>query len=580
MATKIQPPEPPKFQNEAQMREYTQRLYRWLYEVYRRLDQQGLLNWAVIDTSDASIADLGVKDHNLLTSRDAASVHPHSSLDAVLQADDTSSSGAGGKHVTDALVKKYEDHRQASTNVHGIGTGSDVVGTATNQTLTNKTVDGDENTVRDLALTSMKTVLANANKVIRRDASGVAVDGNALPNSSEIVTLDATQQIENKTVSDLQIDLDGPARTPAEGLVYWDADAKTLAVKLSGPETVLQMGQELHVRVLNKTGADILNGQLVYVNGQHDNRPTVALAKADAAATAKITGMATETIEDNTTGYITVFGLVRGLDTSSYTAGDKIYLSAATAGAFTKTAPSFPNFVAFIGRVITSSATEGIVGVNPGVDHTNGVMVTTLGATGAKIGAIGTNYSEFEADGTLVAYGAATTFDDSQSAVNFMRVGGTPLTLDVLAGGIYQYRFDLTDEIHSQIQLNHRYKVGTDIDLHIHLVNKAAVGSTAYNVGIEVEYMWGGLDGVFGTPATLPTVNCSFKDAAALTHKVFELASLTPATGQGTISSYLLMRIKRVAGTTESLEGNNIFLLGVDVHVEQDTLGSRQEYVK
>ncbi len=517
---KLQPPEAPRLQNGEQTQEYVLRLYRWLYEVYRHLDRAGILDWDIIDKTGGSIGDIGTKDHNLLTSRDADSAHPHSSLSSVLQADDTSSDGSGSKHVTNALVKKYEDHRQASTNVHGIGTTSAVVGT---------------NTV---------------------------------------------QQIENKTVSDLQIDLDGPARTPAEGLVYWDTDAKTLAVKLSGPETVLQIGQELHVRVLNKTGADILNGQVVYVNGQHDNRPTVALAKADAAATAKITGMATETIEDNTTGYITVFGLVRGLDTSSYTAGDKIYLSAATAGAFTKTAPSFPNYVSFIGRVITSSATEGIIGVNPGVDFTNGVMVTTLGATGAKIGAIGTNYSEFEADGTLVAYGAATTFDDSQSAVNFMRVGGTALTLDVLAGGIYQYRFDLTDEIHSQIQLNHRYKVGTDIDLHIHLVNKAAVGSTAYNVGIEVEYMWGGLDGVFGTPATLSTVDCSFKDAAALTHKVFGLASLTPATGQGTISSYLLMRIKRVAGTTESLAGNNIFLLGVDVHVEQDTLGSRQESIK
>ena len=518
---KLQPPEAPRLQNGEQTQEYVLRLYRWLYEVYRHLDRAGILDWDIIDKTGGSIGDIGIKDHNLLTSRDADSAHPHSSLSSVLQADDTSSDGSGSKHVTNALVKKYEDHRQASTNVHGIGTTSAVVGT---------------NTV---------------------------------------------QQIENKTVSDLQIDLDGPARTPAEGLVYWDTVAKTLAVKLDGPDVVMQIGQETHVRVLNKTGSDIPNGSVVYVNGQHDNRPTIALAKADAAATAKLTGMATETIKNNTTGYVTVFGLVRGLDTSAYTAGDKIYLSAATAGAFTSTAPSFPNFVAFVGRVITVSATDGIIGINPGVDYTNGVMVNTIGATAGKIGAITDgDYTEIEADGTIVNHGDATTYDDSQSAVVYMRTGGTPLTLDVLAGGIYQYRLDLTDEIHSQIQLNHRYKVGSNIDLHIHLVNKAAVGSTAYNVGIEVEYMWGGLDGVFGTPTTLSTVDCSFKDASALTHKVFELAELTPAAGQGTISSYLLMRIKRVAGTTESLAGNNIFLLGVDVHVEQDTLGSRQEYIK
>lgn len=41
------------------------------------------------------------------------------------------------------------------------------------ETLTNKTIDGDDNTVQDLALTSLKTVLADANKALVRDASGI-----------------------------------------------------------------------------------------------------------------------------------------------------------------------------------------------------------------------------------------------------------------------------------------------------------------------------------------------------------------------------------------------------------------------
>ena len=190
------------------------------------------------------------------------------------------------------------------------------------------------------------------------------------------------------------------------------------------------------------------------------------------------------------------------------------------------------------------------------------------------------NYSEFEEDGTLVAHGNARTYDDSQSAVTYMRVGGTALTLDTFDGTIYQYRFDLNDEIHSQIQLSHRYKPGTPIHLHIHLANKAGVGATAYNVGISVEWMWASINDVFPAAATLTTVDCSFQNAAALTHKVFEIATLTPTAAQGGISSYLLMRVKRVAGSVESLTVNNIFILGIDVHTEQDTQGSRQEYTK
>lgn len=43
------------------------------------------------------------------------------------------------------------------------------------QTLTNKTIDGDSNTVQDLALSSLKTVLGDADEVVLRDATGAVV---------------------------------------------------------------------------------------------------------------------------------------------------------------------------------------------------------------------------------------------------------------------------------------------------------------------------------------------------------------------------------------------------------------------
>lgn len=48
-----------------------------------------------------------------------------------------------------------------------------VVGDTDSQTLTNKTIDGDNNTVQNLVYTALKTVLANANKGIYYNNSGV-----------------------------------------------------------------------------------------------------------------------------------------------------------------------------------------------------------------------------------------------------------------------------------------------------------------------------------------------------------------------------------------------------------------------
>jgi hypothetical protein len=83
---------------------------------------------------------------------------------------------------------------------NNIPNSSDLVTVDATQTLTNKTIDGDDNTVQDLALTSLKTDLPNANKVIRRDASGVVISGNNLPNASDLVTVDSTQTLTNKTI--------------------------------------------------------------------------------------------------------------------------------------------------------------------------------------------------------------------------------------------------------------------------------------------------------------------------------------------------------------------------------------------
>lgn len=89
-------------------------------------------------------------------------------------------SGAGGKTGTFAtetgIAKLTAGVLSAVT-----APNSTIAGISDSQTLTNKVVDGDNNTVQDLPLTSIKTVLADASKVLQRDISGIPVSSSTLP---------------------------------------------------------------------------------------------------------------------------------------------------------------------------------------------------------------------------------------------------------------------------------------------------------------------------------------------------------------------------------------------------------------
>lgn len=150
--------------------------------------------------------------------------------------------------------------------------------------------------------------------------------------------------------------------TLAEGMMRWDDDDKTLVVGMEATGVSLQVGQEIHLRATNKTGVQISNGEVVYVDGAQGQRPTIALAKGDAEATSSGTiGIVTHDINNNDTGYVTVFGLVRDVDTSGFTEGDVLYLSAATAGVITNVEPTSPNHAVRIGYCLYGHASEGII---------------------------------------------------------------------------------------------------------------------------------------------------------------------------------------------------------------------------
>lgn len=209
------------------------------------------------------------------------------------------------------------------------------------------------------------------------DGLGITVNGASV---ATFTTAGGAQITAPQTYS--QYSAVAAAPSYAEGRVFYDNVEHTLAYYNDATGVTVNIGQEMLVRVRNNTGSTLTDGQVVYINGATGSRPTVALAKADAEATSMGTlGIVTNAILNNADGYITVGGLVHDLNTLAYAEGTLLYLSAATAGAFTGTAPVAPNHAVRLGYVTRQHSTQGVVFVRVDngydLDELHDVLITS-----------------------------------------------------------------------------------------------------------------------------------------------------------------------------------------------------------
>jgi hypothetical protein len=116
--------------------------------------------------------------------------------------------------------------------------------------------------------------------------------------------------------------------------------------------------------VRNQSGATMTAGTVIYISGATGNKPLIAKALATGDATSAQTyGLLQSSIANNADGYVVVIGNVSNLDTSALTEGQQLYLSGTTAGTYTTTKPYAPIHLVYIGIVLRSHPTMGIIGV-------------------------------------------------------------------------------------------------------------------------------------------------------------------------------------------------------------------------
>ncbi len=154
-----------------------------------------------------------------------------------------------------------------------------------------------------------------------------------------------------------------------EGLLFYNTNNKAPSFYNNEADVTMDIGRELWTPVFNATGSTIANGKLVYFTGTTEgttNLPQVALAQANAVSTSAVIGYATHSIENNTSGYVTTYGDVNGLNTNGITAGVPLYLSPSSAGDFTTTIPTAPNSIVQVGSVNRVDASAGVVSARVG----------------------------------------------------------------------------------------------------------------------------------------------------------------------------------------------------------------------
>lgn len=147
---------------------------------------------------------------------------------------------------------------------------------------------------------------------------------------------------------------------------------------------VVDSAERIQIVVRNSTGSTLTKGQIVYLSGATGNRPNALLAQANSEATSsKTIGMVIANITNNSDGQIAVNGTLHDIDTSAFTAGDTLWLSATTAGGVVaNTPPAEPNHSVFIGYVARSHPTQGrvVLAIQNGyeLDELHGVQITSV----------------------------------------------------------------------------------------------------------------------------------------------------------------------------------------------------------
>lgn len=281
---------------------------------------------------------------------------------------------------------------------------------------------------------------------------------------------------------------------PAGELSYNAAEDTIDLLHLNG--VVQQIGFETYMRVANDTGSTIPNGTVVGFSGVNGEIKVAPYIADGSVPELYFVGVTTFDMADEDVGPITIYGKVRGMNTTgtpvseTWAVGDILYASPDTAGAFTKVRPTAPDAVIVVAAVLKVGTTDGEIMVRPtipiGLDY--GSFADTTDQTAAAVNTA----TPIKFNTTEISNGVTVVNDGS----------GNPTRITVSQSGFYQIsvsnQYTSTNASAKDVQ-TWLSKNGTNVadsNSYITLTGNAenAVFSTTYGISLSagdyVQIMW------------------------------------------------------------------------------------------
>lgn len=214
---------------------------------------------------------------------------------------------------------------------------------------------------------------------------------------------------------------------------------------------------------------------------------------------------------------------------------------------------------------------------------TGDITAALVQGTTSKLGDVaGGNYTEIEADGTLVINGDGRTYRDELGDASKLKTVGIRVFFDDVEGTLnFSQTATLTDYAILNVQLNHDKDLTSSIYPHIHWFQTS---SSVPN--FLLQYRWQKGDSAKTTAWTNYKCNTAVNSYVSGTlNQICHNGGITPPVGTG-LSDIVQFRIIRdttnasgvFTGADPLLATVNILFF--DIHFMTDTLGSRTEYTK
>jgi hypothetical protein len=259
-----------------------------------------------------------------------------------------------------------------------------------------------------------------------------------------------------------------------------DSNRLKIGIGLNWDDTKYISSDSLVTTVYNNSGATISKFNVVYINGGQGNKPTIALSIANAEMTSSKTyGVTVNDVPNQSSGLVIVNGALQNLNTNVFglnKEGFSLWLSPTVSGGLTLTKPYAPDHSVFVGTIIRSHNTQGVVEVKiqNGYELEELHNVATTGAT----------------NGQFLQYNSASGLWVPSSSGNFtnLTINNSPV---VTGGGTSGYlpKFNSSQGVTDSLVYDNgtNIGIGTATPLEkLHVVDNIRLNSSTTNSVITI----------------------------------------------------------------------------------------------